>query len=266
MPPPRFTDESLRADFLCTVKPRIFALSGHEALQAKIRGDDQALQRSGLPAFESALGEFLTTESGLVSLRLSAERITLLASQLAKELASRLNSGLPPAGATLEDDAPHLLRSLQGLVTEHRTRIEQQRVQTSSTLHAMLTALSADFNRIAEATYPNLNLGLQHLETPALSSFLDALAVHFTTPLQRSDPTSRFISFFHARSASDSIPLQPVSVGCDLRSCHASPVYWLRRVSYVRCVSAPSVLDKQTWLRCRPGGSRGELSLRQPVS
>ncbi|RXH54212.1 dynamin family protein [Granulicella sibirica] len=176
-----FPDEHARADFLRTAKTRVFAVSGYDALQAKMNGDEAALQRSGLPVFESALEDFLSSESGLVSLRLAAERINGFAVELTQELNSRLNAALLPIGESFEDDAPHILRSLQWLIADSRTRIEEQRVHASITLRTLITAFPREFERVAEETYPSLNLGVQHLEIPALSSYLRALADHLKT-------------------------------------------------------------------------------------
>ena len=56
----------------------IFPLSALEGLKAKLEGNPERLSRSGLPAFEAALAEFLTTEKTKVLLAQTTERFEAL--------------------------------------------------------------------------------------------------------------------------------------------------------------------------------------------
>jgi hypothetical protein len=50
--------------------PKVYGVSGGQALDAKLEGDDALLEQSGFPAFEAALEGVLTRERGLVTLQI----------------------------------------------------------------------------------------------------------------------------------------------------------------------------------------------------
>lgn len=56
-------------------EPRVFGLSGYDALQAKETGDIALLDQSGFRSFEAALEKFLTEERGATMLKVIAERL-----------------------------------------------------------------------------------------------------------------------------------------------------------------------------------------------
>jgi GTPase SAR1 family protein len=55
--------------------PRVFAVSGYNALAGKVDGDHQLVEESKIPEFERFLEQFLAEESGLVALKGHAQRI-----------------------------------------------------------------------------------------------------------------------------------------------------------------------------------------------
>ena len=63
-------------------EPRIFGVSGADALDGKLEDDPDLLARSGFPEFEAALERFLTLERGLISLRLLADTTQSAASKV----------------------------------------------------------------------------------------------------------------------------------------------------------------------------------------
>lgn len=70
-------------------RPRVFGISGYEALQAKISHDSKKLSESRFPELEAALERFLTEESGLVILKTQAERIAGFCKEILTALDAR---------------------------------------------------------------------------------------------------------------------------------------------------------------------------------
>jgi small GTP-binding protein len=77
---------------------RLFAISALRAQQARADGDADRLAHSGLPAFETALVEFLTREKAGLFLRTAAERATRIVAALRRDLTlGRLDTDGGPA-------------------------------------------------------------------------------------------------------------------------------------------------------------------------
>lgn len=74
-------------------EPKVFGLSGYQALVAKQTGEDpDALIQSRLPEFEAALEKFLTQERGATFLQVPINRIISSASELLKTVTIRDNA------------------------------------------------------------------------------------------------------------------------------------------------------------------------------
>lgn len=56
-------------------KPKVFGLSGYNALHGKLENNPELIAASGIHAFETALEKFLTEERGMVTLKVAAERL-----------------------------------------------------------------------------------------------------------------------------------------------------------------------------------------------
>lgn len=141
------------AQLLDATEVRLYAVSARNALQAKLDGDPAALERSGLPAFEAALADFLSGEKSRVfllsiidrALRLIADTRTAFALELraadlsAEERAARLaelQQRLTRVGAALDDTLAdlraqltlqadeRLTRQMAGLLQQHRSALE----------------------------------------------------------------------------------------------------------------------------------------------
>lgn len=54
-------------------KPRVFGVSGADALDGRLNNDDALVERSGFPAFEASLERFLAIERGVVTLLIVAD-------------------------------------------------------------------------------------------------------------------------------------------------------------------------------------------------
>ena len=70
-------------------KVKVYGLSGIMALEAKMEGDNDKLEKSYFPAFETALERFLTEQKGAISLSVPLNRIKTSAVELAKAVQLR---------------------------------------------------------------------------------------------------------------------------------------------------------------------------------
>jgi GTP-binding protein EngB required for normal cell division len=95
--------------------PRVFAVSAREGLEAKLAGNPEVLARSGLPEFESALTQFLTTQSARVSLLRTSERIAaLLTPERVESRASAVREGLSSeAVRTMRHEWEHRIKQIE---------------------------------------------------------------------------------------------------------------------------------------------------------
>lgn len=110
-------------------EPRIFAVSAREGLEAKLTANSDMLLRSGFPEFESALTEFLTTESARVSLLRSSERVTALLTP------ERLQSRADDVRTNLGEEAIHTIKQKW----DHRIeQIQGEFLHTAETLRCQI--------------------------------------------------------------------------------------------------------------------------------
>ena len=75
-------------------RPAMFAVSGLDALEAKLEADDEALERSGFPKLEAYLERFLTEQADSLSLRRRLAGVRVWCDRLDAALAQR-ELGLP---------------------------------------------------------------------------------------------------------------------------------------------------------------------------
>jgi hypothetical protein len=141
----RFADADERITFLEQLgSPRVFGLSGLSALEARQDGDREALERSGLPAFEAFLESFLTTANA-VGLR----RRLHSAAALCGELASELDSSIGPVADEDAEAVLALLAALDGALSQGlrdvggRARDRASKMLMTSTRKSALQVLEA---------------------------------------------------------------------------------------------------------------------------
>ncbi|GJM40357.1 MAG: hypothetical protein DHS20C20_06390 [Ardenticatenaceae bacterium] len=72
--------------------PKVFGISGYDALIAKEENDDELLEESGFPKFESSLERFLTETRGAVELQTLANRIISTSAQIIQKLKMELSA------------------------------------------------------------------------------------------------------------------------------------------------------------------------------
>ncbi|MFH1465174.1 MAG: dynamin family protein, partial [Pseudomonadota bacterium] len=98
--------EAKRAFLAENAEPALFAISGIEALESKLAGDEEALERSGFPALEAYLERFLTEHADSLSLRRRVTSVQAWCARLALALQAR---------------AEDLPRALERTCARHRT-------------------------------------------------------------------------------------------------------------------------------------------------
>ncbi len=69
--------------------PKIFGLSGYEALQGKIENNASRLEASGMQPFEAALEQFLTEQRGLLTLQYAVERVASIGRQIDEQIVAQ---------------------------------------------------------------------------------------------------------------------------------------------------------------------------------
>ena len=119
-------------------EPRIFAISAQRALQARLQGDADGLDASGLPEFERSLVHFLTAEklvSFLATMCRRADR--LLARQRLDLELGRANSVQDPHER--EKLVSNFERRIDGVLGEQRRIAERLRDRSTAHLSAMLS-------------------------------------------------------------------------------------------------------------------------------
>jgi predicted GTPase len=124
-------------------EPQVFALSAADALEAKLAGDDDQLQRSRFPIFEQSLEHFLTHERGIVALQSLAARVIASGAKIVQRAAHMANaaklsreefdSAYQHAGAELD-------RLRRGLA-EQLLRIDRTAEQTRQIVRPLLYQL-----------------------------------------------------------------------------------------------------------------------------
>lgn len=134
-----FTRRSLPAD-LPTDDSQIFPVSARQALEAKQKGDPALLERSGFPAVERRIEQFLREEKNRVFQFASGRRLL----ELAVELRMLLNLEIQAARMPVEE--------LEQKIAEFDRQLQlagQQREDNRVLLRAGLARLSASFESAA---------------------------------------------------------------------------------------------------------------------
>lgn len=140
--------------------PKIFGLSGYQALQARRERNGEQLASSGFPAFEVALEQFLTRERGAHSLIDLIERVVISGNKLTMQLEE--------GQATLVRTIKHNLQTVQTAAARHaevrgqyrsalnqmvaQTTIESLTMHTGARLDAIEMELKIAAGRVVEMT------------------------------------------------------------------------------------------------------------------
>ena len=153
-------------------EPRVFGVSGYDALAAKVEGDEALLSESRFPDFESFLERFLTEESGLVALKTHAERLAGFADALRREVSARLQAPSPASDPIMQTSLEALLRSLEWLAQDARSRIDEHRRDAQSEVRHSLQTLPQDLRQAADLCLVEMSPPAEDLEPPRASVFV----------------------------------------------------------------------------------------------
>lgn len=110
-------------------KVRVYGLSAKMALKAKTSGNQEKLEQSGFPAFESALERFLTEDRGAVMLSVPVSRIRTASVEIFKTVELRQNA-LKMRQEEFDEKYSQAMDEIE-TIREQR-RVEFNRINTSS--------------------------------------------------------------------------------------------------------------------------------------
>ena len=153
-------------------EPRVFGVSGYDALTAKVEGDDALLSESRFPDFEVFLERFLTEESGLVALKTHTERLGSFAETLRRDVSVRLEAPSPAADPIMQNSLEALLRSLEWLAQDTRSRLDDERREAQSDIRVSLQALPQELREAADLFLTQMTPTAEDLEPPRTAAFV----------------------------------------------------------------------------------------------
>jgi GTPase SAR1 family protein len=153
-------------------QPRVFGVSGYDALAAKVDGDEALLSESRFPDFESFLERFLTEESGLVALKTHAERLAGFADALRRELSARLQAPSPASDPIVQNSLEALLRSLEWLAQDAKSRLDEHRREAQSDVRHSLQMLPQELRQAADLSLQEMSPAAEDLELLRTSAFV----------------------------------------------------------------------------------------------
>jgi len=172
-------------DYLRRVgEPRVFGISGHDALTGKVTHDGELLAASRLPELEAFLERFLTKESALVALRTHTERVVGICETLEKETARRRAAAVPAASGAEADSLDALLRALEWLAQDAARRVDDLRPGALERLRPRLQALPEVLRGAAEKALERLDVQAADLEPDRVPGVLAACRARLDERLQ----------------------------------------------------------------------------------
>ncbi len=133
-------------------KPRVFGLSGYQALVAHEEGDRKLMEESGFPAFEAALEKFVTETRGAVELQVLANRIVGTSGEVLKKISMGL-------GALQMDDADFVraydsavnqLEALRRRRSEEIRQIDEATRKTKDRVRPLVNQVVSEMLQAAE--------------------------------------------------------------------------------------------------------------------
>ncbi|MCP4357454.1 MAG: hypothetical protein GY796_05480 [Chloroflexi bacterium] len=153
-------------------KPKVFGLSGYQALQAKIAHDEELLQQSHLPEFEKMLERFLTEETGLISLRRRANHLKAYSEEILAALASNIQHipNRQQIYADLYQEFMLLLDVIQQMGQDNLATINRLPEDIEKRLEPVIQAFQQEVIQKAEDVIGNLAVDAHDLETEAATA------------------------------------------------------------------------------------------------
>ena len=122
-------------------EPKVFGVSGQDALTGKLEGNPGLLEESRFPELEAYLERFLTEESGLLAVKTNLERTMGFTVVLRKKVVQRLSLCGTDSSETTRNILDDLLFSLDWLAGDLRQRLKENQSGAQIKLRSTLQDL-----------------------------------------------------------------------------------------------------------------------------
>lgn len=143
--------------------PRVFGLSGYQALQAREENDSELLEQSGFPVFEAALEKFITETRGAVELQVLANRIVGTTGEVLKKLS--MDAGALQMNdaefSRAYDSATGQLEDLRRRRAEEIRQIDSSAQATKERVQPMVDQMVSEMIAAAEMTIDQYDIKLK---------------------------------------------------------------------------------------------------------
>jgi hypothetical protein len=173
-------------------EPQVFGISAADALDGKLTGDDELLQKSLFLPFEHGLEHFLTQERGIVTLQALAARVIASGTKILQSIAQRVGAA-KLSGEEFQaayKDASTELERLRRSLDEELLRIDRTAEQTRQIVRPLLYRLADETKQATAAAIDAARIAPAEIARARQRQLLDRLANEVAAV---SDSTSRTV-------------------------------------------------------------------------
>lgn len=167
-------------------KPKVFGLSAKQALKAKVRGDNELLERSRFPVFEKELERFLTEDRGAVFLQIPVNRILSAAEEIFKSIEifeSALNMKKDEFQQKMQD-ASRELNALRARKEAEMKKIDRAAQEAFEHTLPLTESLWKDMKAAAGAIIENFQLTVDDIDKSRIEGTQQKLMDEVTRELK----------------------------------------------------------------------------------
>jgi len=167
-------------------KPKVFGVSAKQALKAKVKGDNELLERSRFPQFERELERFLTEDRGAVFLQIPVNRILSAAEEIYKSIEiseSALNMKKEEFQKKMQD-ATKELNALRERKKAEMKKIDEAAQKAYVHTLPMTENLWQEMKEAASAIIENFQLTVDDIDKSRLESTQQKLTEEVTRELK----------------------------------------------------------------------------------
>lgn len=205
-------------------KPKVFGLSGYQALQAKIAKDDELLVQSQLPEFEKMLERFLTEEIGLVSLRRRVNHLKTYSEEILSALANNIQHipNRQQIYASRYQEFMLLLDVIQQMGQDNLAIINRLPEDIQKRQESVISAFRQEITQKVEEVVDDFSIDAQDLETEASTAVVHQIGsaldeVVRTVAQKWETKTARFMQWEWTLAINQ---LQALATTADYALCH----------------------------------------------
>jgi len=157
--------------------PKVFGISGYQALRGKAEHDEALFAASGFADFEAFLEEFLTQESGVIALRTHLERVQQFCVRLREGLEDPEAASIPPAlaGPERERATAFLLDAVEALGQKGIRAAEELARRGHEIARQRFAELPGQLRSAAESALNGLTIRAEDLEPERLGASVGEL-------------------------------------------------------------------------------------------